>query len=1198
MRKKLIAGILSAAMVCSLTPGIVMTESASAKETGNAAKDAIVSKCEDFIKKDFEEKNKTKYVEGDAIVVYKKDGNIRSKKAAKEAAMNVRSDIRVLGSYEFSDNVAKKSALRKTSVGNSNGFFVQKVHSDKLSTKQLIAELEKDKAVAYAEPNYTIKAAGITDDTYSDYQWTLQNNKLNNSIENADIQPEKEWDFAKTATKEAVVAVVDTGINYLHEDLKDVMWQNPYKPSQLAGTYGYDFMNLDDDPLDDHGHGSHCSGIIAASANNKAGISGICQSGVKLMALKALDENGAGDTFSFLGAYYYMLKAKSLGTNIIAANNSWSGAGEIRSFDDAIKLAGEEGIISVIAAGNDYADLDTRYKAPAGKYIKNSVIVGASTEWDGKAEFSNYGGQSVDIAAPGTDILSTVAYDCLNPSIYTDQQKAALLSGYYDGENFSGSAMQSITVTDMFGNDVTKQIMKTDSDNFFGKSGKSTMFDFKGAKKGSVYTVSVPYKTGYSDTPIFASFMLSTKGPKGYNEGAPENTANRLSASNYISVMHTQLKYNAAQNQVYRDDPVMLNFTPMSSKGSYWSHVTGQCISDYDAKSGVVGGVIEFQVVINNEGDSCFYLDDMAISKENVDYTSFGKYDFYNGTSMAAPTVTGAVALLYRQGDKPETVLSKVFSCVRKADAWKDKCRTGGVLDLSKVEEYAPIIRKTEENDKLQTVLSGYNFGADKGTIAIDGKTLPAEKILSWNDKQVVVDLSDYRYKTVSIELTNTKNYSVSSKYTLKNTKNTLKKAVTLNVEMDYGAPALFSDGTQMYIFMNGVIKTISEKTGEMKDFYTFDQRIFDEYVNDYDKSRMYVRYTTDAVYGADSIWALANISNTYRELNVLVRYNLKTKKVTTTAVKEGMYDTLENPILAFYKNSVYLLGGSEEDLSDPSMMGLGFKGMKQVLCYDVSSKSWEKKADMPTGIVEGKVAVNGDKLYLCGSSSDVDEKSLLLSFDGTSWKQVTDMRLATKTPLFTASNAVGVCKDKLLFLSDGSEGFGSVYAYNLKTGKFEATGYSSGLTSSSWAANSVTIGNTCYFFTYGVENMEVNNSGMVKYGSLYSMPVEGISKPASVVEKEIKVKKITITTSTKKKTVRYGEKLALKAVVTPNNAAKKDVTWTVDKKAYASISAKGVLTPKKAGVGKSVVVKVAAKDGSKVTAKIKISILDKSKKK
>ena len=1182
MRNRVLAGILSAAMVCSMTSGIVIPVDASAKTVNTAEQNSTISKWKDFLKKNLKAKSKEKYVEGDAIVVYKKDNTIRSKKAAKNVVFDMHKDIHVVGSYEFSDNVAKKSALRKTSFGSSQGFFVQKVHSDKLSTKELIAELEKDKAVAYAEPNYEIKTSGLTDDVYSDYQWSLQNKKLNNGIEDVDIQPEKEWAAAQTATKEAVIAIVDTGIDYTHEDLKDVMWQNPYKSSQLAGTYGYDFVNQDNDPMDEDGHGTHCAGIANASANNKKGISGISQGKVKLMALKCLGEEG-GESFDFLGAYYYMLRAKKLGTNIIAANDSWGGISEMKIFNDVLELAGEEGIVSVMASGNEGYNLDKVYTSPNSKYVKNSVVVGASNEWDGMVEFSNYGAETVDMAAPGTDILSTVSYDCLNPTIYTEQQKNELLGSYYDGEKFHTDAMNSITVKDASGNDVTNQVMKTSSDTFFGKSGKSTMFDFKDAKKGDAYTISIPYKTGYSDTALYASMMLCQNGPEGYNEGKTINSLLDILSSNLVMITHSTLKYNKAQKKVYEDELDLLDILSMSGRENCWKHTAAQCISESDAKSGAVGGVFKFLVMITNDKKSCFYLDDLAVSKENINSSAFGKYDFYNGTSMSAPAVTGAVGLLYRQGDKPETVLSKIFSCVRKTDGWKDKCRTGGVLDLSKSEGYVPVIRRAVENDKSQTVLSGYNFGNDKGTIKIDGAVLPAEKILSWSDEQVTVDLADYRYKTVSIELTNAKNYSVSSKYCLKNTKDKLKKITDVKDFIE-NMPSFMTDGKNMYLFVDGVLKTLSAKTGEVKSIFSFEPAVFNSYLNDYDKSRVQIKYCSGAVYGADSVWALAKVSNTYRDITVLLRYNLKTKKVTTTQVTEGVGDAINNPVMAFYKNSIYLLGGVDDNYNE----------MKQVLRYDISAQKWEKKTDMPVAFAEGNTVVNGGKLYLCGSIAGNDAKSVILSFDGTTWKQLSGSSDTLKNSVFGRCNAMGVSKDKLILIGDGSEGFGSVMAYNLKTDKLEATGYSTGLPCDAWAAGSVTLGNTCYFMIADVENQIVAEDNTMRCVGLYSIPVEGVSNPATAEKKDVKVKKITINTTTKKKTVRYGEKLSLKAVVTPKNATKKDVTWTVDKKGYASVSAKGVLTPKKAGVGKSVVVKATAKDGSKVSAKIKIAILAK----
>ena len=117
----------------------------------------------------------------------------------------------------------------------------------------------------FAEPNYKIHA--LSNDTYSDYQWALGNAE-------GSINVQSKWDKGITGTEEKVVAVVDTGVYYPHEDLKDSMWENTFQP-ELKGDYGFDFVNGDSDPIDDNGHGTHCAGIINATMNNETGISGV-----------------------------------------------------------------------------------------------------------------------------------------------------------------------------------------------------------------------------------------------------------------------------------------------------------------------------------------------------------------------------------------------------------------------------------------------------------------------------------------------------------------------------------------------------------------------------------------------------------------------------------------------------------------------------------------------------------------------------------------------------------------------------------------------------------------------------------------------------------------------------------------------------------------------------------------------------------
>jgi subtilisin family serine protease len=161
------------------------------------------------------------------------------------------------------------------------------------------------------------------------------------------------------------------------------------------------------------------------------------------MALKIFDENGTGTGMEAVGAYNYIYKAQQLGTNIVAVNNSWGGTGddeESKILKNLIDLVGENGAISVCAAGNDGADNDTYSDIPSGIDSDYIISVAASNEKDELATFSNYGKESVDIAAPGTDILSTVSYDCFNPGIYADTD--ALCSTFYDYN--SGEVVQTI----------------------------------------------------------------------------------------------------------------------------------------------------------------------------------------------------------------------------------------------------------------------------------------------------------------------------------------------------------------------------------------------------------------------------------------------------------------------------------------------------------------------------------------------------------------------------------------------------------------------------------------------------------------------------------------------------------------------------------------------------------------------------------
>lgn len=1215
MKKKIWSLLLSAAMVCSMTNGISATPVASASVSKKDVKKVIDTKLNNSYKKNYSnnftnnksDKDEKNYIEGDVILTYKKNSNINSLKKAGKYSKEVNKDIKVVDSYDFTDNTLDKKTLKKASKNLASGLYIQKIHSDKLSTKELIKEYSKDENVLYAEPNYKISASGITDDTYSDFQWAVDNKKQNNGKEGADVNPQAIWNTSKPSTGEAVIAIVDSGVDYKHEDLKDVIWDNPYKSTQLSGKHGYDFFNMDDDPMDDCGHGSHCAGIIAAKANNKAGIAGIAgiaQKNVKIMALKFLSESGMGDTYGAIGSYYYVLKAKELGTNVVAVNNSWGGNNESSGFKEVLSLADAEGIVSVIAAGNDGVNADKEAVYPANDYSDNNIVVGASTENDDVADFSNYGAETVDIAAPGTDILSSVCYDCLNPTIYTDDQKKKLLSSYCDGENFMTDAMNSITVKvqDLSGvdlddmekvksadddpkaKDVTDKIKKVSSDTYFGKSGKSLMFDFAGAKKGERYTITIPYKTGLSKTDIYGSFMLSMGGPEGYNEPVVNKGNNKIVYNNGITLTSSVERYNAAQKTSYYDEEEFMGIASLSSNDKSWQHVQQVLIPSYDAKSDAIGGKITFQVDINTDNKCCFYLDDIAISKENADTSEFGKYDFYSGTSMAAPAVTGAIAELYENGDSAQDICSKLYSCVRKNDSWGNKCKTGGILDFSKIGSYQPVIRKTDVTDDSKINLIGYNFGKDKGSISINGTKLDDSKIISWSDTYILIDAPQYIYKTVEISLTNSKNNSVSSTYCIKDTVQKLSKVCDVTGSMEMDTTSITTDGTNIYMLQSGCIGTYDINTGLFNMLAAVTPDLLKEQLDGYEKNVCTMQFVSPLFYGADALWTVISIDGSYHDMAAIVKFDIKTNLISIIKAPDDLENSITGSTPAFYNNKIYFIGGSDD--VDYDLYDIEIKLSDSNTCYDIKTDKWSKAASVPVKSSSGTIAVNNDKLYYLPGLVEDNKDSKLYCFDGYSWSVASEEIKFISDNMFASPNAIGICKDKLLFITDGSEGYGTVMSYDLINNKLEATGYDTGLGNGSTVLNSITIGDTCYFLAVDTGNIDVLPDDSTNAYKLYSMPVKGVSKPV------VKVNKITVKATNSAKEVRYGKKLTFKATVSPKNATNKAVKWSVSNSKYASISSKGVLTPKKAGIGKTITVKATAKDGSKVSGSVKIKIL------
>jgi Subtilisin-like serine proteases len=208
--------------------------------------------------------------------------------------------------------------------------------------------------------------------------------------------------------------VLDTGVDYEHEDLSTNMWMRPaslepYQDSELGtidDVRGFNAVDNASDPKDDNGHGTHCAGIIGAEGENDLGIAGVNWK-VKIMPLKFMNAGGSGTTKDAIEAINYVINRKKAGVNVRIISASWGSTQRSRALEDVIRKAYESDILFVAAAGNSSVNNDRTPHYPSSYNVPNVVSVAALDRNDQLATFSNYGAKSVAVAAPGVDILST-----------------------------------------------------------------------------------------------------------------------------------------------------------------------------------------------------------------------------------------------------------------------------------------------------------------------------------------------------------------------------------------------------------------------------------------------------------------------------------------------------------------------------------------------------------------------------------------------------------------------------------------------------------------------------------------------------------------------------------------------------------------------------------------------------------------------
>lgn len=268
------------------------------------------------------------------------------------------------------------------------------------ATREALARLSRDPSVAYAATNDIVQS-------------------FTRTLEPDDLSPEQYGPRAIAAplawaersgdrAKAPLIAVIDSGIDYRHPDLAANVWTNP---GEVAGNgldddgngviddvHGYNSARKTGDPLDDGSHGTHVAGTVGAVGNNGQGVVGVAWQ-ANLMGVKFL-EKGYGDIADAIAAITY---ADAMGARV--TQNSWGGSNYNQALVDTLAASPA---IHICAAGNSAQDSDVQPAYPAAYPLPNIIAVAATDAADQLAEFSNWGGQAVDLAAPGAKILSTV----------------------------------------------------------------------------------------------------------------------------------------------------------------------------------------------------------------------------------------------------------------------------------------------------------------------------------------------------------------------------------------------------------------------------------------------------------------------------------------------------------------------------------------------------------------------------------------------------------------------------------------------------------------------------------------------------------------------------------------------------------------------------------------------------------------------
>ena len=863
-----------------------------------------------------------------------------------------------------------------------------------------------------------------------------------------------------------------------------------------------------------------------------------------------------------VGAYNYIYKAQQLGVNVVAVNNSW-GAGadgeddgedsEVSIMKEIINMVGKKGAISVCAAGNESLNNDEEYIMPANIDSPYIISVAATNEKDELAKFSNYG-SCVDIAAPGTSILSSVSYDCFNPILYTNKEDYCL--EYHDFESEEPVEIEdkkqeessslkeeeleeSATVkeeeseegqTDETGtkerveeNSISmaapkNQIgykMKNDGDgevsvritydNYFGAENdgtKSLEWKVSDAQKGDTYTLYFPYDALKSSTAMHCSAFVKMVGPQKPEDS--DSLAELLGLSSIVYFAEGKLDDNE------KPDENALNLISggyADGKNNYWSFFSGKSESRIrkDQKRAVI-----FELDVDTPGDYKVYIDNVAVSKPDVEEKSFGKYDFYNGTSMATPHVTGAVAAV-ADSFADETALqrkARLLGSVRKTDKLEGMVNTSGVLDFANITSPKMSAEKAILNDKKQIEIDGYHM--ENVTVSINKEKITP---VSQDANKIVIDGKNYLNKTILIEIEK-QDEKIEQKLFFADGKE-FKKETGIEGTLNAGKAVSAGDGIY-YVAGNGDVSFISEMENQLMWDYVSDNgysaKIFgDDYKTAVDYK---LGSVSDVVCIDDTLYTVLYLDEGYSENIILASFDKKNGWKKVCDIPEE-FEELEGVTLAAYQGVLYLMGGFDTKSETCS---------KAVMQYDAKEKKWNKAAELPEGRFYAKALQVGKNLVLTLGSDGAGANVKTLIFDGTKWTvSKSDIGEIVEPAKYTYSSGtekktipvakaqIGMIKDGIVYTNMKVESKGDTIIYTVSTDSYKGAEYS--LNAESLKGDEIfasTLKDKFYvFYGYGFDDEDVEiGLGTVKNASdeetIKPEEIEGLDSSVKVLSMQV----------------------------------------------------------------------------------------------